>query len=121
MPPVSEQMKAWSAALASELQTWPDVTTRPFFAFTALYCKKQIFGLLPRTRAIETPNSIAFKIERPSAAIRRELQSDGRADCSHLRKGSWFRYEMSSDSDLRATLKWLAKSYDLARKRPIIK
>lgn len=119
MPPVSEQMKAWSAALASELETWPGVSTRAFFAFTAIYRRKQIFGLVPRTRGIETSNSIAFKLEDPSAAIRNQLQSDPRVDCSHLQKGSWFRFELSSDSDLQGGLKWLTKAYDLARKRPI--
>jgi hypothetical protein len=121
MARVSEEMKAWSAALASEVETWPQVSTRAFFAFTAIYRKKQIFGLLPRTRGIETPHSIAFKVESPSTATRKQLQSDPRVDCTHLQKGSWFRFEISTDEDLRGGLKWLTKAYDLARKQPKIK
>ena len=56
LPPVSEQMKAWSSALGGEIGGWPQVSTRPFFGLTALYRKDRIFALLPRTRAIRTAN-----------------------------------------------------------------
>jgi hypothetical protein len=42
LPPVSEQMKAWSAALTGELRDWPQITLKPFFGFTALYHSKFI-------------------------------------------------------------------------------
>jgi hypothetical protein len=43
------------------------VSTRAFFGFTALYRKERIFALLPRTRAMETANSLAFKLETKTA------------------------------------------------------
>jgi hypothetical protein len=50
--PASDQMKAWSVALVSELRDWPKITQKPFFGFTALYRGKVMFGLLPRTKSI---------------------------------------------------------------------
>jgi hypothetical protein len=63
LPKASEEMKAWSGALAAEVAGWPQVTTRAFFGFTALYRRDRIFALLPRTRAMATPNSLAFKLD----------------------------------------------------------
>ncbi|MGA8618598.1 MAG: hypothetical protein WB660_08800 [Candidatus Sulfotelmatobacter sp.] len=65
LPEASEEMKAWSASLATEAAGWPQVTTRAFFGFTALYRRERIFALLPRTRALATSNSLAFKLESP--------------------------------------------------------
>ena len=44
MPPISEQMKAWSAELAAEIIDWPQVNQKVFFGFTALYRGKNMFG-----------------------------------------------------------------------------
>jgi len=56
-------MKAWAAALAAETGTWPQIQSRVFFGFTALYREDKSFALLPRARALEPQNSIAFKLE----------------------------------------------------------
>ena len=50
LPKISEEMKAWSAALAGEVGEWPHVSTRSFFGFTALYRKDKMFAALPRCR-----------------------------------------------------------------------
>jgi len=55
-------MKAWAAALAGEVATWPQVHSRAFFGFTAIYREDRLFALLPRTHALEPSNSIAFQI-----------------------------------------------------------
>ena len=78
LPAISEEMKAWSAGLANEVAGWPQVHEEPFFGFLALYRTERIFGLLPRSRGMETPNSLAFKLEAPSAAVRARLQEDPR-------------------------------------------
>jgi hypothetical protein len=62
LPPVSEEVKAWSAALAAEVDGWPQLSARSFFGFTALYRKDKMFAALPRTRAMGTSNSLVFKL-----------------------------------------------------------
>ena len=104
-------MKAWSAALLAEVVAWPSVSARSFFGFTALYRKKQIFALLPRTRAIESANGLAFKFENPSPGIQRALTSDPRINTTHMQTGSWFTLELSSGSDLHDALRWLDRAY----------
>ena len=117
LPKVSDQMKAWSAALASELADWPQITTRVFFGFTALYRRDRIFAVLPRTRGMETPNSLAFKFDAPSPQARARLGGDARIGSTQMQKARWFTLELSNDADLKAALDWLGRAYDAAGKR----
>ena len=116
MPPVSEQMKAWSAALAGEVNSWPQVTTRSFFGFNALHRKDRMFAALPRTRAMETPNSLVFKIENPIARLRTRLEGDPRIGTMNVQKACWFILELSSDADLHDALDWIGRAYQAAGK-----
>ncbi len=118
LPRVSEEMKAWSAALAEEGESWSSVTTRAFFGLTALYRRDKIFALLPRTRAIQTPNALAFKLESPSARISALLRQDPRVGSTEMRKARWFTFEMSCDTDLHAALEWLDRAYEAAGTPP---
>lgn len=86
LPAISEEMKAWSAALLSELSGWPRVSTRPFFGLRAVYRGTQIFALLPRTRALETASSIAFKLEKPAPRLLRQLENDQRIQTTLMRR-----------------------------------
>ncbi len=113
----SEEMKAWSAALATEVAGWPQVTTRAFFGFTALYRREEIFALLPRTRAMETPNSLAFKLEFPRSGILTQLQQDPRVGSTEMKKARWFTFEVATSADLRDALNWLGQAYEAAEKR----
>jgi hypothetical protein len=108
LPKISEQMKAWSAALAAEVNDWPQVSSRSFFGFTAFYRKDKIFALLPRTRGMETPNSLAFRFDTRTASVRGRLQSDARIRSAEIQKARWFSFELSSDSDLHDALEWLS-------------
>jgi hypothetical protein len=116
LPPVSEQMKAWSAALADEVTAWPHVAPRSFFGFTALYRNDRMFGALPRTRAMETANSLVFKIENPTSRLRARLESDPRIGLMNMQKARWFTFELSSDTDLHDALDWLGRAYAAAGK-----
>jgi len=116
LPAISEEMKAWSAALAGEVAGWPQVATRVFFGFTAFYRKDKIFALLPRTRGMETANSLAFKLESPAAALRKRLEKEPRIGSTQMQKARWFTFEISSDGDLRDALDWLGRAYDAAGK-----
>ena len=113
--PISEEMKAWAAALGEELGTWPHVGTRAMFGFTALYRGKQIFAVLPRTKAIGSANSLAFKLPKPGPRVRARLSADPRISTTVMRATRWFVFELSSDRDLNDALDWLGKAYDAAR------
>ena len=77
-PPISEEMKAWATALAAETADWPQLSQRSFFGFTALYRGEKIFAMLPRSKNLESANTIAFKIDTIPSNLRDRLQSDSR-------------------------------------------
>lgn len=113
---VSEEMKAWSAMLAGEVASWPVVTTKPMFGLTAFYRKGRIFAVLPKTRGMQSGNSLAFKIPEASARMRKRLQRDQRVQETEMKKARWFVFEMESDADLRDVLGWLSEAYEAAGK-----
>jgi hypothetical protein len=117
LPAVSEQMKAWSAALAAEFDGWPEVTARSFFGFTALYRQDRMFALLPRSRGMETANSLAFKLVSSSPRLMARLRKDHRVGSTQMQKARWFTFELTSDADLHDALDWLGIAYDAAGKR----
>jgi hypothetical protein len=120
-PPITEEMKAWSTALASETAGWPHISQRPFFGFTALYRGEKIFGMLPRSCNLEAANKIAFKIERISPKNQKSLANDERITSFQMSKNRspapWFTFLLSSGSDLHGALEWLSISYEAAGKR----
>jgi hypothetical protein len=116
LPPVSEQMKAWSAALASEISDWPLVASRAFFGLTALYRKDKIFAVLPRSRGMGTANSFGFKFETAPTSLLDRLDKDSRVGCTRMQKARWFTFELSSDADLHEGLEWLSQAYLAAGK-----
>lgn len=117
LPPLSEQMKAWSTALAAELREWPQVTQKCFFGFTALYRGKTMFGLLPRTRSIFKGNAVSFRMEAANRSTQFRLEKDPRISAFDKDKTRWFTFELSSDSDLHGAMEYLGKAFDRARIR----
>ncbi len=115
LPPISEQMKAWAAALSAELRDWPDITQKSFFGFTALYRGKTMFGLLPRTRSIFKGNAVAFRLENPSRDTRGLIEKDQRVSAFDKDKRRWFGFELSSNADLRDALLYLGSAFEAAR------
>ena len=113
--PVSDQMKAWSSALATEFDDWPQVTQKSFFGFTALYRGKRIFGLLPRTKSVFRPNAVAFRFESLSPGVKPLLAKDLRVAAFDKNKTRWFTFDLSSDSDLHDALDYLGRAFDAAR------
>ncbi len=116
LPKISEEMKAWSAALGAEAADWPQVSTRSFFGLTALYRKDRIFAVLPRTRAMETASSLGFRFEAATPARKARLEKDPRIRSTQMQKARWFTFEMSSDADIHAALDWLGQAYEAAGK-----
>jgi hypothetical protein len=115
LPQISEEMKAWSAALATELATWHKISTRPMFGLTAVYRGGQIFAALPRTRGMNTANSFGFKLDTPASRVGTRLQRDARISSSQMTKARWFTFEINSDTDLHAALDWLNQAYEAAK------
>jgi hypothetical protein len=113
--PVSEQMKAWSAALEAELADWPRVSARAMFGLRALYRGERIFAVLPRTRGMGTANSLAFKLEAVAPGVLACLRKDSRIQTTMMRARRWFVFELSTDEDLKDALDWLGRAYEAAR------
>lgn len=113
--PISEEMKAWAMALGEELGTWPRVSSRAMFGFTALYRGKQIFAVLPRTKGIGSPNSLAFKLPKAGPRVLARLSADQRISTTLMKATRWFVFEISSDRDLNDALDWLGRAYEAAR------
>jgi hypothetical protein len=110
-------MKAWCAALADEVSTWPSADGRSFFGFTALYRGEKMFAVLPRTRGMEKANALAFKLDPPPAKLRPLLEKDQRISVFDKDKERWFMFELSSSADLHDVLNWLSHAYTAAGKR----
>jgi len=114
LPKITEEMKAWSAALGTEVMTWPGVTTRPMFGLTAVYRARKIFAVLPRTRCMDAPNSIAFKLESAGVRIRARAQRDPHISAFGMQNARWLSFEMNCDADLHPALQWLSRAYEAA-------
>jgi hypothetical protein len=117
LPPASDQMKAWSAALASEVAQWPRATARSFFGFNALYRGDNIFGLLSRTRSFGNGSLLAFRVDEATERLKARLQRDPRIGSIDQNNTRWFTFELSSDADLHEALDWLGAAYQAASKR----
>ena len=116
LPKISEEMKAWSAALGAEVTSWPQINTRIFFGFNALYRGDRIFAALPRTRAMGSSNALAFKIESATSRLREVLEADPRVGSTEMQAARWFTFELTGDGDLRDALAWLGRAYEAAGK-----
>ena len=117
LPKVSEEMKAWSAALGAEVGDWPYLSLRSFFGFTALYRKEKIFAVLPRTRGWGDANSLAFKLEPATTANLSRVEKDPRIGFTLMQKTRWYTFQVSSDADLHDALDWLGRAYEAAGRR----
>jgi len=109
LAPVSEDMKEWSALLGTELSSWPSVTSRRMFGMMAFYRRKEIFAVLPHTRAFGESQSIGFKVEPKTPQIRKRLASDPRIVLREDAK--WISFEIRNGNDLKNALKWLDLAY----------
>ena len=117
LPAVSDQMKAWSAALAAEVADWPRATARSFFGFNALYRGDAIFGMLPRTRSFGNGNLLAFRIDTVTDRVKARLQKDRHIGSIDQNNTRWFTLELSCDADLHEGIHWLGVAYQASSKR----
>jgi hypothetical protein len=116
MPRISEEMKQWSAMLASELSTWPQVRTRPMFGLRGFYRGRKIFAALPVTRAIKNPNSLIFRIKPMPPDLLERAKKEPRIDSEGRIPGAkWFNFELNSEADFRDALWWINQAYEHAK------
>lgn len=85
------------------------------FGFTGLYHSKKIFAVLPRTRTIDTPNSIAFRLARRSRDITEKMKKDERVIIP-TGEAKWISFVVESEKDIHDALQWLAHAYAEAAK-----
>lgn len=105
LPKVDPEMRRWCALIEGELSLWPQVTSRPMFGMQAFYRSAQIFAVLPRTRAADTPFSLLIKL--PGARAGRLHTASGPG-------AGWMAFTMEGEGDVSEALKWLGKAYEKA-------
>lgn len=111
---MSEEMKRLAELLEAEMLGWPNVTSRPMFGLNGIYRGSNIFAVLPRTRAMDVPDSIAFRLVKRPQNIIDELSKDERIVASTA-EAKWISFMIESDSEIHAALKWLALAYRQAQ------
>jgi TfoX/Sxy family transcriptional regulator of competence genes len=115
---ISEEMKQWSAMMEQELSAWPSVKSRPMFGLIGFYRDNKIFAGLPRTRALNSPNSIILKFDRLPPNLLKRAREDSRIYFEKEAPGArWYSFELNSACDLRDALWWLNQAYLQARKK----
>lgn len=103
--------------LATELNSWPDITTRSMFGFLFYYRTGKVFAALPRTRGFSGPSSLIFRFNPMPPTLLKRAQSDSRMDTNTRLPGKgWFSFELGSGSDVRDALFWLNHAYEAATK-----
>lgn len=115
LPRVTDEIKRLSALLETEVLAWPEVTSRPMFGLNGLYRGRRIFAVLPRTRAMDAPDSIAFRLPTRSTRITARLRVDDRI-VAPTPDAKWISFMIESDSDIHDALNWLELAYREARK-----
>src|SRR5882757_7838738 len=108
---ISEEMQQWSALLAGEVAQWPKVAVKSMFGMTTFYRGSIIFGAVPATRALTSPNSVMFKLMKPSPDLLQRAELDGRVGASFGVKQKWNTFELSSPQDLRDAISWFSEAY----------
>jgi hypothetical protein len=111
---ISEEMQQWSALLAGEVSQWPKVSVKSMFGMTTFYQDAVIFGAVPATRALTSPNSVMFKLMKPSPDLLVRVERDGRVGASLGVKQKWNTFGLSSPQDLRDALAWFSEAYEAA-------
>jgi hypothetical protein len=108
---ITEQTKAWSAALGEELSGWQSVKARRMFGMTVFYRTRMIFAALPLTRSFETPTAVAFKLYRKTAETLQRLERDPLVLRFSAEAPKWIVLELRDEKDLAHALKWFGIAY----------
>jgi hypothetical protein len=115
LPRTSEQVRRIAALLETEVLAWRSVTARPMFGMIGLYRDRTIFAALPRTRAMDAPNSIAFRFPKRSKRMISQLSEDKRI-VTPAADAKWISFLIHSEEDIHDSLNWLSLAYREAGK-----
>jgi hypothetical protein len=115
LPRIPEEMRQWSDLLLREILAWPNVSFRSMFGMMAVYRGNAIFGALPRTRAMNTPYSVSFKILSQNPGLKKQLEADSRI-LPGTGDAKWISFEMQSGDDLLDAIRWFRRAYRLTAK-----
>jgi hypothetical protein len=108
-------MKRLAALLEREISRWEKVTSRPMFGMLALYRKGNVFALLPRTRGLDDPNSVGFRLANPAKKILARMRAEERIT-AHRPGTKWISFRLDSETDLHDALEWFELAYRQAGK-----
>ncbi len=84
------------------------------FGLTAWYRRDRIFAVLPKTRGMDSPNSLAFKLPSASTRVLARIRKEPRIGFAEMPKARWFTFELSCDADLHDAIEWLGRAYEAA-------
>jgi hypothetical protein len=118
---ISEEMRQWSALLTGEVAQWPKVSVKSMFGMTTFYRGSIIFGAVPATRALTSPNSVMLKFVRPSPDLQRRIERDGRIGATIGVRQKWHTFELSSPQDLRDAIGWFSEAFERATATRVLK
>jgi hypothetical protein len=90
------------------------------FGLTAWYRRGRIFAVLPKTRGMDSPNSVAFKLSSASPRLLARIRKEPRMAFTEMQKARWFTFELCCDADLHDALEWLGRAYEAALKTPAV-
>ena len=85
------------------------------FGLNGLYRGRKIFAVLPRTRAMDAADSIAFRFSTRSQRIATRMRNDKRI-VAPTADAKWISFMIESDSDIHDALNWLGLAYREAGK-----
>lgn len=109
-------MKRITALLEAEVLEWRGVSARPMFGMTGLYRQQSIFAALPRTRALDTPESIAIRLPRRSQRLISQFTADKRI-VAPAADAKWISFLVDSEQRIHDALRWLSVAYGEAGKK----
>jgi hypothetical protein len=65
---------------------------------------------------METANSLACKLDAPTATVCARLQDNPHISSTEIGQARWFTFELSSASDLHIAMDWIEQAYKVAGK-----
>jgi len=86
------------------------------FGMTAIYRGKTIFGLLPKTRCLQSVDSVWIKFAKLTPGIQKKIASQSRVLPPSKPGGAqWHALSEITPGDYRFVIEWLAVAYEAAK------
>lgn len=82
------------------------------FGMTVFYRQEIIFAALPKTRSLETPDSVAFRLLRPGRKTIHRLRAEPELRMPPGREKGWIAMEIRDSGDANRALQWFRRAYE---------